>query len=150
MSSSSTVTGPRGRSPPKRSISGMGLSWWDGNRDGRGTGTHESQRGRFPRTVPVVALVADLVQELVHSLTDSLEPIGLCHRHIRVGDVPAFCRDLVAGKVVFRLRAANPRPAFECTIHEIQVVGNLRREVVDIRIPLSVEGRAEEQLRIVL
>jgi hypothetical protein len=76
-------------------------------------------RGHAPQTVPVVALVADLVQEFVHRLTDALEPTDVCHRQIRMGNVPAFCCDLVAGEVVFRLRAANPRPAFESTIQDI-------------------------------
>ena len=41
------------------------------------------------------------------------EPSRLRHRQIRIGDVPAFCRDLVLDDPVFHLRAANPRPAFE-------------------------------------
>ena len=74
------------------------------------TGTVRGWRAA-PQTVPAVALVADLVQELVHRLADALQPPGLRHRQIRVGDVPAFGRDLVLGEVVLRLRAADPRPA---------------------------------------
>src|SRR5215213_2129252 len=79
MSSSSTVTRPRGRLPSTRSMS-------------------------------VIGLVADLVQELLDRLAYALQPSRLRHRQV-IGDVPAFCRDLVLGEVVLCLRAADPRPA---------------------------------------
>ena len=67
-----------------------------------------------------------------------------------LADVPAFCRDLVPGEVVLRLRAANPRPAFPRRVDDVQVVGDLRHEVVDVGVPVAVEGRGEEQLRVVV
>src|SRR5690242_7411309 len=125
MSSSSTVTGPRGSSPPRRSMSGMAFSPTGHCDEPAHRDRLTDWRGHAPQTVLVVVLVADLVQEFVHRLTDTLEPTDLGHCQIGMGDVPAFCRDLVPGEVVLRLRAANPRPAFESTIQDIQVVGNL-------------------------
>lgn len=53
--------------------------------------------------------LADLVQELVNRLGDTLGPRGLRHCHIRMTDIPAFRGDLVLNDPVFDLRAANPR-----------------------------------------
>src|SRR4051794_18323757 len=117
MSSSSTVTVPRRRSRPMWSLRGMAAA----------------------------GLLADLVQELVHGPTDALEPPGLRDRHLRVGHVPGIRGDLVAGEVVLRLRTADPRPALKTAVQDVQVIGNLRREVVDVGVPLAVEGGAEEQ-----
>ena len=75
---------------------------------------------------------------------------GLRHRQIRMGDVPAFCRDLVLDDPVLHLRAANPWPAFERREDDVHVIGNLRREVVDIGVPLAVVGGREEKLRVVV
>src|SRR6188472_4384978 len=143
------MTGPRGRLPPRRSMSAMVLPS-PGHEISRLTGTMGRSGDAEPVYRPVIALVAELVQELVRGLTDALEPADVRHRQIRVGDVPTFCIDLVTGEVVLRARAANPRPAFESTIQDIQIVGDLRREVVDVGIPLAVEGGAEEQLRVVV
>ena len=77
-------------------------------------------------------------------------PCGLRHRQIRVGDVPAFCGDLVLDDPVFHLRAVNPRPAFESREDDVHFVGYLRREVVDIGVPLAVVGGREEKLRVVV
>src|SRR5215471_12254386 len=65
-----------------------------------------------------------------------------------MGDVPAFCRDLVLGDPVFHLWAANPRPAFTRGEEDVHLLGYLRREVIDIGIPLAVVGSREEQLRV--
>src|SRR6186713_3166941 len=140
MSSSSMVTGLRGSSP-RRSTSCMAFSSRTRGKPGR-----RDSAG----TVPAGVLLGDLVQELVRGRTDALEPGDLRHRQIRVGDVPAFGVDLVAGEVVLRLRAADPRPAFEGAVQDVEVVGDLRREVVDVGVPLAVEGGAEQQLRVVV
>ena len=39
---------------------------------------------------------ADLVEEFVHCLADSLQPSGLHHGQIRIGDVPDVRRNLVS------------------------------------------------------
>ncbi|HST11192.1 MAG TPA: hypothetical protein VLL05_12520, partial [Terriglobales bacterium] len=57
--------------------------------------------------------------------------------------------DLVFDDPVFHLRAVNPRPAFESREEDVHIVGNLRREVVDIGVPVTVEGSGEEKLRVI-
>src|SRR5262249_3171603 len=59
-------------------------------------------------------------------------------------------RYLMLYEVVFRLRAANSRPAFPRSIDDVQVVRNLGDEVIDVCVPVSVERRGEEQSRIVV
>src|SRR5690349_16001502 len=108
MSSSSTVTAPRGSSPPRRSTSCMAFS--SEERTSLLTGTASRHwRGHAAQTVPAAGLVADLVQEFVQRVAHALEASGLRHGQIGAPDVPAFCRDLVAGEPVFHLRAADPR-----------------------------------------
>ena len=51
---------------------------------------------------------------------------------------------------VLHLRAVNPRPAFASRENDVHFVGNLRREVVDIGVPLAIVGGGEEQLRVVV
>ena len=79
-----------------------------------------------------------------------LEPVDLRHRQIRMGDVPAFRRDLVLDEVVLRVRMANAGPAVPGGVDDVQVVGNLRHEVVDVGVPIAVKGRGEEQPRVVV
>src|SRR4030095_15909936 len=85
-----------------------------------------------------VGLLADLVQELVQRLADTLEPSGLRHRQVWIGDVPARCRNLVTDDPVLHRRAVNPRPSLAIGEQQVQVVGNLRREVVDVGVPVAI------------
>src|SRR5262245_57361556 len=75
-----------------------------------------------PLTTP---LRADLVQEFVKSLTDTLEPSCLGHGQIRTGDVPGLGCDLVTGDKVFHRRVVNPRPSLDIAKEQIHGVGNL-------------------------
>src|SRR6478736_10460439 len=54
---------------------------------------------------------ANLVEEFVHGLADTLQPEDLCHREIRIGDIPAFRRDLVLDEVILCAWTANAGPA---------------------------------------
>ena len=92
----------------------------------------------------------NLVEEFVSCLADALQPLDLSQSEIRIGDEPAFCRDLVLNEVILRSGVANPRPAFPGRVHEVQIVWNQRDEVVDIGVPIAVEGSGEEQSRIVV
>src|SRR6185436_1560794 len=92
----------------------------------------------------------DLVEKFVSRLAESLQPVDLSQSELRIGHEPAFGRDLVLDEVIFRSWAANPRPAFPGGIHKVEIVWNQRDEVVDICVPIAVEGSGEEQFRIVV
>src|SRR5215831_10240745 len=94
--------------------------------------------------------LSNLVEEFLSGLADALHVGDVPYRQIGMGDVPAFGRDLVLGDPVFHLWAANPRPAFTRGEEDVHLVGYLRREVIDIGIPLAVVGSREEQLRVVV
>src|SRR5215475_1415800 len=104
--------------------------------------------GALQQSVPVG--LSNLVEEFVHGLADLFQPSGLRHRQIRMTDKPAFCLDLVPGDPVLRFRAANPRPAFASRKDDVHFIGYLRREVVDIGVPLVVVGSREDKLRVVV
>src|SRR5258706_8949457 len=97
-----------------------------------------------------VPLSADLVEEFSRRVADSLEPSGLHHGQVRIGDVPEVRRDLVARDEVFDLRATNPGPPFDIAELEVEDVGDLRREVFDVGIPVEIVGSAEQELRVVI
>src|ERR1700759_4284810 len=125
MSSSSTLTRPRVRSAPTRSVSVIGLS-----SGSRAAGSPGQTTGECTGPAQAAALVvADLVQELLGRRADPLQAPRLDHGQIRITDVPALCGDLVRGKVVLGPGAADPRPAFPSRVHDVQVVGDLRHEV---------------------
>src|SRR5262245_5062561 len=86
----------------------------------------------------------NLVEEFLNRLTRTLHACGLRHRQIRMGDVPAFCCDLMLDDPVLYLGAANPRPALACGEDDIHLVGDLRCEVIDVGVPLAVVGCREE------
>src|SRR5499427_9724540 len=68
-----------------------------------------------------------------------------------MGDVPAFCRDLVLSDPVFHRGVAKPRKLLEFGEQQIQLVGNLRCKLVEIAIPrIAVVGGGEEQLRVIV
>src|SRR6188474_3157323 len=96
-----------------------------------------TESGKSPST--------NLVQELVNRLADALQPEDLRHGHVRISDVPAVRRDLVRGQVVLRAWTANAWPPVPGGVDDVEVIGNLRHEVVDIGVPVAVIGRGEEQ-----
>src|SRR6266404_2371867 len=98
----------------------------------------------------VLLLSADLVEEFFHRIADALKPSGLYHGQIRIGDVPEVRCNLVARNVIFYLRATNSRPTLGIAKLEVKDVGNLRREVLDVDVPVAIVGSAEEQLRVVV
>src|SRR5512133_3562145 len=100
------------------------------------------------RSSPLALL--DLVEKFVSRLAEPLQPVDLSQSELRIGDEPAFCRDLVLNEVIFRPWVANPRPAFPSGIHKVEIVWNQRDEVVDISVPIAVEGSGEEHFRIVV
>ena len=58
----------------------------------------------------------NLVEEFVGRLAESLQPLDLSQSEIRLGDEPAFCRDLVLNEVILSPRgcespASLPRPS---------------------------------------
>src|SRR5262249_41233573 len=53
--------------------------------------------------------LCNLVEELLSGLADALHAVDVPYRQIRMGDVPAFCRDLVLGDPVFHGGVAKPR-----------------------------------------
>src|SRR5262245_21018967 len=67
-----------------------------------------------------------------------------------MSDIPTVCRDLVFDDPVLHLRAPNSRPAFASREYDVHFIGNLRREVVDVGVPLVVVGGREEKLRVVV
>jgi hypothetical protein len=58
-----------------------------------------------------LAQLPDFVEELLHRLADALVPLDLRHGEVRIGDIPAFRRDLMLDQVILRSRAANAWPA---------------------------------------
>src|SRR5438105_4857239 len=75
--------------------------------------------------------LSNLIEKFLHRLANTLESVNLCHREIRMRDVPALRGDLVLGEVVLRPGAANARPAVPRRIDDIEVIGDRRYEVVD-------------------
>src|SRR4029078_10260860 len=144
MSSSSTVTGPRGSAPPRRSTSCIAFSPQETETRLLAGTASRHWHGRPRETVPLVGLASDLVQEFVHRMTDALEASGLRDGQIRTPNIPAFRRDLLACEVVFHLWAVNPRISLAIAEQQINGVGNLRREVFDIGVPLAVVSGGEE------
>src|SRR5689334_5317885 len=53
-------------------------------------------------------------------------------------------------EVFFCLRTANSRPALPGRVDDVEKVGDLRREVVDVGVPVAVIGRGEEESRVVV
>src|SRR5262245_35576621 len=94
--------------------------------------------------------LADLVKKFVHGLAYALQPLNLRHSQIRIGDVPAFCRDLMFGEVILRSWAANARPAVPGGVDYVEIVGYLCHEVVNVGVPIAVKGRGEEQPSVVV
>src|SRR5262249_33919327 len=94
---------------------------------------------------PMPLWLSNLVEEFVQSLADTLQPENLRHRQIRIGDVPAFRRDLVLDEVILRSRTANARPTVPRGVDDVQIVGNLGHEVVNIGVPIAIKGRGKEQ-----
>src|SRR5262245_5265542 len=86
--------------------------------------------------------LSNLVEEFLSGLADALHALDVPHRQIRMGDVPAFCRDLVLGDPVFYLRTVNARPAFPGRKENVHFVGDLRHEVLDVDVPVAVVGSA--------
>jgi hypothetical protein len=83
------------------------------------------------------------MREFFRRLAYTLEPSGLDHRQFRIGDVPEDRRDLVACDEVFDLRATNPWPTFDIAELQVEDVGDLRREVLDVDVPVAVVGGAK-------
>jgi hypothetical protein len=83
-------------------------------------------------------------------VADALEPLGLHHRQIRIGDVPAIGRDLVLHDPVLHRWAVNSRPPHTITETHIQFVRDVRREVLDVGVPLAVVRGGEKQLRVIV
>src|SRR5262245_13371096 len=95
--------------------------------------------------------LCNLVEEFLGGLADALDVVDVPYRQIRMGDVPAFCRDLVLSDPVFHRGVAKPRKLLEFGEQQIQLVGNLRCELVEIAVPrIAVVGGGEEQLRVIV
>src|SRR6185295_7930651 len=92
----------------------------------------------------------NLVEEFVSCLTDAFQSLDLSQCQIRLCHEPAFCRYLVLNEIVFCSRVADSRPAFPGRVHQIQIIWNQRDEVVDVGVPIAIEGRGEEQFRVVV
>src|SRR5262245_44699193 len=93
--------------------------------------------------------LSNLVEEFFSGLADALHAVDVPYRQVRMGDVPAFCRDLVLSDPVFHRGVSKPRKLFEFGEQQIQLVGNLRCELVEIAVPrIAVVGGGEEQLRV--
>src|SRR5262249_30509690 len=105
---------------------------------------------RNPRPNDEPPRLSNLVEEFLSGFADALYVVDVPYRQIRMGDVPSFCRDLVLDNPVFHLWAANPRPAFARGEDDVHLVGDLRCEVIDIRVKVAVVGSREEQLRVVV
>jgi hypothetical protein len=126
---------------------------------------------------------------IIDGFANALQPGDLRHCEIWMGDVPAFCRDLVGGlsfapglrsgyapfcgcltatstertrwavcttcascfwittRNCFSPPPMNAGPAVPRRVDDVQVVGNLRHEVIDIGIPVAVGGRKSESPR---
>ncbi len=96
------------------------------------------------------ALIADLVQQLVNRFSDARLPLDISQSEIRLGDEPAFCRDLVLDEVVFRPGISNARPAFPRRVDDVQIVRDQSNEVVDIDVLIAVERSGEKHSRVVV
>src|SRR6266849_9711763 len=107
-----------------------------------------AQNGRL--NVVEVDHLADLVEEFVRGTADALEPSRLDHGQIRIRDVPEVRRDLMLHDVVLHLRATHSGPTFGVAKLQVEDVGNLRCEVLDIGVPVAVVGGAKQQFRIVV
>src|SRR5262245_27950752 len=92
----------------------------------------------------------NLVEEFFGRRTDFLEPSNVADGEVGPGDIPGVGRELVLCDVVFHGGATDPRPAFTVAEHHVELIGNVRGEVVDIRVPLAVICRGEQDPRVVV
>src|SRR5262245_2273301 len=94
--------------------------------------------------------LGDLVEEFVDRRTDPLQPSRVLDAEIGVADIPGVGRDLVLDDEVLHGGVTDARPAFTVGEHHVEVVGNDRGEIVDIRVPITVVCRDKQELRIVV
>src|SRR5262249_1860325 len=95
--------------------------------------------------------LSNLVEKFLSGLADALHAVDVPYRQIRVGDVPAFCRDLVLSDPVLHRGVAKPWKLLEFGEQQIQLIGNLRCKLVEIAIPrMAVVGGGEEQLCVIV
>src|SRR5271166_6119637 len=92
----------------------------------------------------------DLVEEFVDRRGDLLEPPGLHHRQIRIGNVPEVRLDLMLHDEILYFCAADPWPTFDFTELEVEDIWDLGAEVIDVGIPVAVVSAGEEHLRVVV
>src|SRR5215468_1053013 len=92
----------------------------------------------------------NLVEELVERRADLLELSQVPDGEVGEGDIPGAGGDLVLCDVVLHGGTMDARPAFTVAEHHVELIGNLRGEVVDIRVPLAVICRGEQDPRVVV
>src|SRR5262245_52001533 len=92
----------------------------------------------------------DLVEELVERRTDFLEPFQVPDGEVGLSNIPGAGRDLVLCDVILHGGATDARPPFAVAEHHVELIGNMRGEVVDIRVPLAVICRREQDPRVVV
>src|SRR6516164_10038071 len=107
-----------------------------------------SFQGRTPRNDERRLL--NLVEEFVRRRTDFLELSHVPDGEVGSSDIPGAGRDLVLCDVVLHGGATYARPAFTVAEHHVELIGNLRGKVVDIRVPLAVICRGEQDPRVVV
>src|SRR5262245_47127362 len=94
--------------------------------------------------------LCNLVEELFDRGTDFLESFRVLDGEVGRSDIPGVGRELVLCDVVLHGGATDPRPAFTVAEHHVELIGNMRCEVVDIRVPIPVICRGEQDLRVVV
>ena len=62
----------------------------------------------------------------------------------------ALGRQLVPGDEVLHLGAADSRPSLEAGEQDVHVIRDLRREIVDVGVPVTVVGGGEQQFAVVI
>src|SRR5262245_1924840 len=86
----------------------------------------------------LICRLLHFVEEFVERLADALESSHLAHRQIRIRDVPRGRSDLIADEPVLDRWAANARPPDAIGEQDVHGIGDLRREVIDVGVPLAV------------
>src|SRR5512146_2040636 len=83
------------------------------------------------------------VQHLVERLLDLQRLPHVAHGRIRIGAVEGHRRDLVLRNELFYAGATHSRVVHDLLKQQIDLVRDDRGEIVDIRLPVAVEGRSE-------
>src|SRR4030095_14352434 len=93
-----------------------------------------------PSIVLMNVQLSNLFEEFLDRGADFLELSRVPDGDVGITDLPAGGRDLMLDDEVLHGGVADARPAFTVAEDHVEVIGNDRGEVVDVRVPIPVIG----------